>query len=145
MTMQNLTMAGNTLMQMQAMQSASTKLQGRANVLKSELKTDKNPSENKKAQVEELENRAHDVMGQLMEQAQKTNEKLNQDSMDKNKKDEEDNVKLNQASQDKNKKDENDKEEVLVKDSDRDSGYRYTNTGMAQAEPSSPLKIDVTV
>lgn len=43
-------------------------------------------------------------MGQLMEQAQKTNEKLNQDSMDKNKKDEEDNVKLNQASQDKNKK-----------------------------------------
>ena len=38
MTMQNLTMAGNTLMQMQAMQSASTKLQGRANVLKSELK-----------------------------------------------------------------------------------------------------------
>ena len=127
MTMQNLTMAGNTLMQMQAMQSASTKLQGRANVLKSELKTDKNPSENKKAQVEELENRAQDVMGQLME------------------KDEEDNVKLNQASQDKNKKDEDDKEEVLVKDSDRDSGYRYTNTGMAQAEPSSPLKIDVTV
>lgn len=145
MTMQNLTMAGNTLMQMQAMQSASTKLQGRANVLKSELKTDKNPSENKKAQVEELENRAQDVMGQLMEQAQKTNEKLNQDSMDKNKKDEEDNVKLNQASQDKNKKDEDDKEEVLVKDSDHDSGYRYTNTGMAQAEPSSPLKIDVTV
>lgn len=145
MTMQNLTMAGNTLMQMQAMQSASTKLQGRANVLKSELKTDKNPSENKKAQVEELENRAQDVMGQLMEQAQKTNEKLNQDSMDKNKKDEEDNVKLNQASQDKNKKDEEDKEEVLVKDSDHDSGYRYTNTGMAQAEPSSPLKIDVTV
>lgn len=145
MTMQNLTMAGNTLMQMQAMQSASTKLQGRANVLKSELKTDKNPSENKKAQVEELENRAQDVMGQLMEQAQKTNEKLNQDSMDKNKKDEEDNVKLNQASQDKNKKDEDDKEEVLVKYSDRDSGYRYTNTGMAQAEPSSPLKIDVTV
>ncbi len=145
MTMQNLTMAGNTLMQMQAMQSASTKLQGRANVLKSELKTDKNPSENKKAQVEELENRAQDVMGQLMEQAQKTNEKLNQDSKDKNKKDEEDNVKLNQASQDKNKKDEEDKEEVLVKDSDHDSGYRYTNTGMAQAEPSSPLKIDVTV
>ena len=145
MTMQNLTMAGNTLMQMQAMQSASTKLQGRANVLKSELKTDKNPSENKKAQVEELENRAQDVMGQLMEQAQKTNEKLNQDSMDKNKKDEEDNVKLNQASQDRNKKDEDDKEEVLVKDSDCDSGYRYTNTGMAQAEPSSPLKIDVTV
>lgn len=145
MTMQNLTMAGNTLMQMQAMQSASTKLQGRANVLKSELKTDKNPSENKKAQVEELENRAQDVMGQLMEQAQKTNEKLNQDSMDKNKKDEEDNVKLNQASQDKNKENEEDKEDVLVKDSDHDSGYRYTNTGMAQAEPSSPLKIDVTV
>ena len=51
MSMQNLMMAGNTLMQMRTMQSASTQLQGRANVLKSELKHDKNPRKNKEAQM----------------------------------------------------------------------------------------------
>ena len=88
MSMTNLMMAGNTLMQMRAMQSASTQLQGRANVLKSELKHDQNPSENKKAQMEELEGRAQDVMDQMMEAAQKTNDDLKQNAVEKDQKDE---------------------------------------------------------
>lgn len=154
MSMTNLMMAGNTLTQMRAMQSASTQLQGRANVLKSELKHDQNPSENKKAQMEELEGRAQDVMDQMMEAAQKTNDDLKQNAVEKDQKDE--TSKLNE------KKDEEDSKKTAAdrvelseagKDSQSaaaliipDSGYSYTSTGMPQPQPAQAfaLKVDIT-
>ena len=154
MSMTNLMMAGNTLMQMRAMQSASTQLQGRANVLKSELKHDQNPSENKKAQMEELEGRAQDVMDQMMEAAQKTNDDLKQNAVEKDQKDE--TSKLNE------KKDEEDSKKTAAdrvelseagKDSQSeaaliipDSGYSYTSTGMPQPQPAQAfaLTVDIT-
>ena len=154
MSMTNLMMAGNTLMQMRAMQSASTQLQGRANVLKSELKHDQNPSENKKAQMEELEGRAQDVMDQMMEAAQKTNDDLKQNAVEKDQKDE--TSKLNE------KKDEEDSKKTAAdrvelseagKESHSaaaliipDSGYSYTSTGMPQPQPAQAfaLTVDIT-
>ena len=153
MSMTNLMMAGNTLTQMRAMQSASTQLQGRANVLKSELKHDQNPSENKKAQMEELEGRAQDVMDQMMEAAQKTNDDLKQNAVEKDQKDE--TSKLNE------KKDEEDSKKTAAdrvelseagKDSQPaaaaliipDSGYSYSSTGMPQPAQPFALKVDIT-
>lgn len=153
MTMTNLMMAGNTLMQMRTMQSTGTKLQGRANVLKSELEHDKSPSENKKAEMEELEGRAQDVMGQMMETAQKTNDELKQNAVDKDQKEETE--KLNEKKEEEDsKKDVTDRVELsgAVQESQNiaagliapDNGYGYTSTGMPQPAPSFALTLDIT-
>lgn len=160
MSMQNLMMAGNTLMQMRTMQSASTQLQGRANVLKSELKHDKNPSKNKEAQMEELEGRAQDVMGQMMEAAQKTNEELNKTETEKAEKTEK--TEKDETGRTKEKQEEEDSEKAVT---DRvelsgtgqgieisvpeltvlDFGFGYTSTGTPQTALQAALRVDVTV
>lgn len=153
MSMTNLMMAGNTLMQLRTMESAGMRLQGRANVLKSELEHDKNPSENKKAQMEELEGRAQDVMGQMMEAAQKTNDGLKQNAVEKDQKEE--------SGRPNEKKDEEDSEKT---DTDRvelsgagqgsqtpapvlgipDIGYGYTSTGIPLPELPPAIEVDIT-
>lgn len=165
MSMTNLMMAGNTLMQMHTMQSVSTQLQGRANVLKSELKYDKNPSAEKKAQMEELEGRAQDVMGQVMEAAQKTNDDLKQNAVEKDQKDETGRVNEKKDETGKLNEKEKDEEDSKKTVTDRvelsevnlnfqtaapgliapDSGYAYTRTGSIP-QPALPfaLKMDIT-
>ena len=150
MSMQNLMMAGNTLMQIQTMQSVSTRLQGRANVLRAEMKQD-GEDEKKMAQVEELEGRAQHVMEGMMETALEVNKGLQQEQPKQegtNKTDgEEEKAAVQEPAADRTEISEigREMEGASAGLFDAWNSLGYTNTGMQKAVSPVPMKVDVTV
>ncbi len=146
MSMQSLMTAGTTLKQMQTMQSASTALQGQANVYKAEMKLDQSPDERKEAAVEELENRSQNVTGRMMEMAQEVTEKLQKEAAEEKA----------EAKQEANTQDADvDRAEISAKQPegqeavavllDAESGYGYTEAGAPILAEAVSRQLDVTV
>lgn len=85
MSMQSIMSASMSLSKLHTMQSASTRTQGRINVLESELKAD-GGGEKKKEQISALDEKLVSSMSSLMDEINKTNEDLNVSEPDDTKK-----------------------------------------------------------
>lgn len=68
--------ANVVLAQMKTIQSAGSQVQGRANVLKSELKIDLRPDEDKKKEAQRLEAQAARLQSKILDQSKEVNETL---------------------------------------------------------------------
>lgn len=75
MSMQSILSASLSLTQIQTVQSANTKVQGRINVLKAEIKQD-NGNEKKEEEVKGLEEQSSKLMDDLMGNLEEVNSKL---------------------------------------------------------------------